>query len=87
LSAKSRVKIGNGDAESRIDYLSDRLGIKKEDVLRVINTLRGEKILADIKDLLAFIKRTGKINTSLNILYDFDKLEKEIINNFSDEED
>lgn len=86
LSAKSRVKIGNGDAESRIDYLSDRLGIKKEDVLRVINTLRGEKILADIKDLLAFIKRTGKINTSLNILYDFDKLEKEIINNFSDEE-
>ena len=33
---------------------SDHLGIVKEEVIKIINLLREEKILADTKDLTAF---------------------------------
>jgi ATP-dependent DNA helicase RecQ len=56
FSSKSRKHITGEEAESRVDYISDHLGIVKGDVIEVINLLREEKILADNKDLTAFIK-------------------------------
>ncbi|MEI2739214.1 MAG: hypothetical protein V9F01_10540 [Chitinophagaceae bacterium] len=52
-------------AESRVDYISDHLGIVKEEVINIVNLLREEKILADAKDLTAFIKKGENINRSL----------------------
>lgn len=43
------------DADSRVDFLSDILGIKKEDVIESINILKENKILADSKDMIARI--------------------------------
>lgn len=54
--------------ESRIDYISDHLGIVKRDVLDVINLLREEKILADSKDLTASIKKSENRNRSREII-------------------
>jgi ATP-dependent DNA helicase RecQ len=68
ISAKSKNRgIGKGkdeDGESQVDYISHRLGIVKEEVIRVVGLLREEKILADAKDLVAFIKRGEAKNHS-----------------------
>ncbi len=54
ISSRSRHYTSSEDAESRVDYLSDRLGIPKVDVIRCISLMREEKILADTKDITAY---------------------------------
>lgn len=53
ISSRSIARAGNDDAESRIDYISDRLGADKADVIRCINVMREDGILDDSKDLTA----------------------------------
>jgi ATP-dependent DNA helicase RecQ len=76
FSSKSRKYLNEESAESRIDYISDHLGIVKEEVVNIINLLREEKILADAKDLTAFIKRSENRNRSVNIVESFSKIER-----------
>ena len=68
MSAKSKAMGAGDDGESAVDYISDRLGIEKEHVIRVIRLLREEKILADAKDLVAFIKKGEKQQHSDSVL-------------------
>ena len=68
ISARSKARGEADDGESRVDYISDRLGIVKNDVVRVIGLLREEKILADAKDLVAYIKKNDGKNLSKMIL-------------------
>ena len=68
ISTRSKARNKNEEGESRVDYISDKLGIVKEDVIRVIGLLREENILADAKDLSAYIKKREKVNRSKNIL-------------------
>ncbi|HMP92815.1 MAG TPA: RecQ family ATP-dependent DNA helicase, partial [Phnomibacter sp.] len=75
FSSKSRKQNNEESPESRVDYISDHLGIVKEEVITIINLLRQEKILADNKDLTAFIKKGENINRSLGILEAFIKTE------------
>lgn len=76
FSIKSKKEAAGEDAESRVDYISDRLGIIKEDVIGIINALKEEKILADMKDLSAFIKPVHGPNNALGILGSYIKLER-----------
>src|SRR5690606_38500084 len=46
FSSKSRKQSNDEVAESRVDYISDHLGIVKEEVINIITLLREEKILA-----------------------------------------
>jgi ATP-dependent DNA helicase RecQ len=75
FSSKSRKQASDEAAESRIDYISDHLGIVKEEVINIVNLLREEKILADAKDLTAFIKKGENKNRSFNIVNTFSKIE------------
>ncbi len=86
FSSKSRKQASDEEGESRIDYISDHLGIVKEEVINIINLLREEKILADAKDLTAFIKRGENKNRSLNIVEAFSKIEKFLLPQFDVEE-
>ena len=86
FSSKSRKHLNDEQAESRIDYISDHLGIVKEKVIEVINLLREEKILADTKDLTAFIKRKENKNRSLSILKSFWQIEKFLLTVLENEE-
>ena len=86
LSSKSRKQANDEAAESRIDYISDHLGIVKEDVINAVNLLREENILADRKDLTAFIKKGEKRNRSLNIVQEVDNLERFLITQFEEQE-
>lgn len=86
FSSKSRKQANEETAESRVDYISDHLGIVKEEVINIINLLREEKILADAKDLTAFIKRGENKNRSLGIVESYGKLEVLLLKHFDQEE-
>lgn len=86
FSSKSRKQSNEESAESRIDYISDHLGIVKEEVINIVNLLREEKILADAKDLTAFIKKGENTNRSLNILDSFGKIENFLLLVFEEQE-
>jgi len=86
ISSKSRKQATDEAAESRIDYISDHLGIVKEDVINVVNLLREENILADTKDLTAFIKRGENKNRSLRIVQSIGKIERFLISQFEEQE-
>jgi ATP-dependent DNA helicase RecQ len=75
FSSKSRKQSNSDDAESRIDYISDNLGLDIKNVISVVNLLRDEKILADAKDLTAFIKNGDSKNRSLAITQSFGLIE------------
>lgn len=79
FSSKRRKEATDEVAESRVDYISDHLGIVKEEVIEVINLLREERILADQKDLTAFIKREENKNRSLSILEISAQIEKGLL--------
>lgn len=86
FSTKSRKQATDEVAESRVDYISDHLGIVKEDVISAINLMREEHILADTKDLTAFIKRGEQKNRSLNIVKSVSKLERFLLSQFDEQE-
>lgn len=86
FSSKSRKQASDEAAEARIDYISDHLGIVKEEVINAVNLLREEKILADTKDLTAFIKRSENKNRSLGIVNSIGKIEKFLASQFKEEE-
>nr|WP_255737250.1 RecQ family ATP-dependent DNA helicase [Cognataquiflexum nitidum] len=75
FSSKSRQKNQEDGAEARVDYIADHLGIVKEDVIEIIQLLRQEKILADAKDLKAFVRKSENVNRSLDIVDAFGLLE------------
>ncbi|MHB8126577.1 MAG: hypothetical protein ACYDEJ_13235 [Desulfitobacteriaceae bacterium] len=75
ISSKNRRRSSDEEAESRIEYISDHLGIVKEEVIQIVNLLRDEKILADTKDLIVFIKKKENKNRSLSILKSFWQIE------------
>jgi ATP-dependent DNA helicase RecQ len=86
FSSKSKKQSNDESAESRVDYISDHLGIVKEEVINIVNLLREEKILADAKDLTAFVKKGENKNRSLNIVEAFSKLENFLLSVFEEEE-
>lgn len=59
ISSRSTVSGRGADAESRIDYLADILGMTKETVMRNVNLMRQEGILADAQDMKAYIDRAN----------------------------
>lgn len=86
FSSKSRKHSTDEVAESRVDYISDHLGIVKEEVINIITLLREENILADAKDLTAFIKKSENKNRSLAIVETFGKIENFLLPFFEEEE-
>ncbi|HMO32914.1 MAG TPA: RecQ family ATP-dependent DNA helicase [Lacibacter sp.] len=75
FSSKSKRYATDEQAESRVDYISDQLGMAREKIIRVIELLREEKILANANDLTAFIRKKDSFNRSLAIADAHCKLE------------
>lgn len=86
FSSKSKRLSTEEDAESRIDYISDQLSMVKEEVIRVVELMKEEKILAQTKDLTAFIKKAESVNKSLSIVESFRKHEELLLAQLKDEE-
>ena len=86
FSSKSKRLSTDEMAESRVDYISDQLGIVKQEIIRIIELLKEENILAQTKDLTAFIKRSESANKSLLVAEGYRKLEEELLSSLKEEE-
>lgn len=86
FSSKSKRLSTQETAESRVDYISDQLGIKREEVIRIIELLKEENILAHTRDLTAFIKKTETANRSRAIAESFKKQEELLLAHLKDGE-
>lgn len=82
IATKSRKHLNNEVPEARVDYISDHLGITREDVIQVVTLLREEKILADAQDLTAYIKTNESCNRSLEIARLFNRLDRFLLRTF-----
>lgn len=58
ISCRAINNSPDGEAESRIDYLADMLGMSKETVIRNVNLMRQEGLLADSRDMQAWIAKS-----------------------------
>ncbi len=85
ISSRSIARAGNEEAESRVDYLADILGIEKESAIELINLLRQEGLLRDDADMSAYILRSDTQNKSLQVLDRFAQLEKFLFDKLPEE--
>jgi ATP-dependent DNA helicase RecQ len=86
FSSKSKRLSTEEQAESRVDYIAEQLGLVKDDVIRIVELLRQDKILAQTKDLTAFIKKSENANRSLIIVEGFRKMESFLLTLLKEEE-
>ena len=84
ISQKNIADAIDDDAESRVDYLADRLGMTKELVINTVNLMRQEGILADSQDMSAFLEHSE--NKSKQILEQHARLERFILTCLADTE-
>lgn len=84
ISQKYIAKARNAEAESRIDYLADILGLSKSEVVSSVERMRQEGILADSKDISAFLNDAGESeHKSKRLLERFTRLERYILGHVS----
>ncbi|MDD6528769.1 MAG: RecQ family ATP-dependent DNA helicase, partial [Prevotella copri] len=58
ISARATAEGRGAEAESRVDYLADILGMSKATVIRNINLMRQDGLLADTRDMQAWISKS-----------------------------
>ena len=86
ISQKYVAKAQDAEAESRIDYLADILALTKAEVVSAVERMRQEGILADSKDISAYLQDIGDSERKSRMLLDhFAKLEQFILNHISEE--
>ena len=56
ISERSRSRAGTAEAESRVDYLSDMLGIETRKVISIVERMRVAGILAKDDDMKAYLR-------------------------------
>lgn len=86
ISQKHITKAQNLEAESRIDYLADILGLHKREVISIVERMIQEGILADSKDISAYLLDSGDSERKSQMLLErFAKLEQYILTHIPDE--
>ena len=86
ITQKHIAKAQDAEAESRVDYLADILGLSKNEVISCVERMRQEGILADSKDISAFLSDAGETeHKSTRLLERFMKLERYILEHIPDE--
>jgi ATP-dependent DNA helicase RecQ len=87
IASRSRLRAGGEDSPaSEVDVLADRLGLANERVITIVNRLREEGLLADTKDLTAYIKVGDQGKQSLEILKRFSSMEAALAIEVEEEE-
>ena len=76
ISRKSTFENRGDDAESRVDYIADHLGVDTEEIIEIVNLLREEEMLEDHLDLAATIDVSDSQNRSENTLKRFLRAEE-----------
>ena len=86
ISQKHIAKAQDSEAESRVDYLADILGLTRSEVVSAVMRMRQEGILADSKDITAYMQDEGATERkAMMTLERFAKLERYIISRIADD--
>ena len=85
ISSRSIARAGNDDAESRVDYLADMLGIPKAEVIRLVNLMREGGLLADTMDMSAYILKEDTHRRSNMQLERFARLENFVLSQLEED--
>ena len=81
----AKAQDAEADAESRVDYLADILGLSKNEVVSVVERMRQEGILADSKDLSAYLLDAGDSERKSRMVLDrFARLEQFLLTRLTD---
>ncbi|MGW8317109.1 MAG: RecQ family ATP-dependent DNA helicase, partial [Bacteroidales bacterium] len=86
IASRSRKRGIDEVGESRVDYISDSLGIPLNEVIRVIGQLREEGILADTRDMTVSFTPDQSESKSLSLLKDYAGIEHEILKDLRDDD-
>ena len=81
ISARATAEGRGAEAESRVDYLAEILGMSKATVIRNINLMRQDGLLADSRDMQAWITK----GTTVRNLDAMLRLEQFMLQQFSEE--
>ena len=79
FSSRSVKRAQNEEAESRVDYLADRLGLSREEVVESVTQLRAAGLLADSQDMTAYIYHGDRDIASTRTLNGFARLERALL--------
>ena len=82
ISARATAEGRGAEAESRVDYLADILGMSKSTVIRNINLMRQSGLLADSRDMQAWVSKSTS-QRNLDIIF---KLEQFLLQRLSSDE-
>ena len=86
ISSKYISKAQESEAESRVDYLADILGMGKKEVVSVVERMRQDGMLSDSKDISAYLQEAGSTERRAQTLLErFGKLEQYILKLIPDE--
>ncbi len=86
ISQKYVLRAQDKEAESRVDYLADTLGISKRDVVSSVERMRQAGVLADSKDISAYLQDPGTSQKKSNAGFErFAKLEHYILEHIPNE--
>lgn len=86
ISQKHIAKAQDAEAESRVDYLADILSMTKSEVVSAVERMRQEGILADTKDLSAYLQDAGDSEVkSQKLLKHYAEIERYILSHIPDE--
>ena len=81
ISARATAEGRGAEAESRVDYLADILGMNKATVIRNVNLMRQDGLLADSRDMQAWISKSTSVRNLEIIL----RLEQFLLQKFGGE--
>ena len=86
ITQKAIASAQDDAAESRVDYLADILGLTKNEVVSAVERMRQDGILADSKDISAYLQDVGDSERkSQQQLERFAKLEQYLLGQMSEE--
>jgi ATP-dependent DNA helicase RecQ len=86
IGSRSRHKGTDEVAESRVDYISDLLGIKQKEVNQAIELLVEEGVLADTKDLTVSVSTGQTEQKTMGLLEKYARLENVLYEQIADQE-
>ena len=79
LMGSKKTKALEEVAETRVDYIADRMGLEKAEIINLINTMRMHNILSDDQDMGAYIQQNDTENRVQGIVNRFQKLEQYMV--------
>lgn len=86
ITQKHIAKAQDSEAESRIDYLADILGLSKRDVISAVDRMRQEGILADTRDISAYLQDISDTQRKPQLMLEkYAKLERYILEHIPDD--